>query len=123
MATTGGRPNRVPLNKKYPGFPYVKITDETPAIDGKLIMFARNLADTLEEFTRKGWVSSQRDFAEKTGITISMLSNILSGRSTPNAETIAKLETKLHRPLWDYQLKSRSDKHPPFFPVNSDGHE
>ena len=73
------------------GWPDVKIAGDTSREAARL--FARALRDATN-----GWTVRQIENA--TGVDDSVISRILSGKSWPDARTIARLENGLDRDLW-----------------------
>lgn len=111
-----GRRSRQGLRERYPDFPYTDLSSaDMDEVDAKVIAFARNVQDALDEFQANGWATSLRDFARKVGLNHATLIGILQGRTYPDAETIALLEVGTQRPLWERTAKLRSDRRPHAF--------
>lgn len=108
-----GRRKRTPLKELYPGFPYVD-EDHMTSEDVKARRFALNLREAIESFIDHGHCSSLRDFSRKVGVAHNMLIGYMDGSSWIDGKTLARLETRTGRPLWDSQPKIRFDKRTPF---------
>lgn len=107
-----GRTKRIPLVQRYPRFPYEPEENMHP-IDIKAQRFALNLRDTIEQFIKRGYCTSIRDFARQAGIPHTVLLSYMSGKTWIDGYSLARLETLTGRALWEPQVKSRIDRKPP----------
>lgn len=82
--------------------------------DIKARRFAMNLREVIELFIDNGHCKSLRDFSRKVDVAHNMLIGYMDGSSWIDGKTLARLETKTGRPLWDAQPKLRFNRKHPF---------
>lgn len=87
------RPSRNPPRELYPGWPDIPIRGEPVHEKMRRVAFA--VQQAVDEDG-----GSVRRLAVRVGMTHTVINSLVAGTSWPNAESIAKLEVALDRPLW-----------------------
>lgn len=88
------RPSRKQPRELYPNWPDGEIADDLAHEKlRKVAHLVRHIADTEDG-------GSIRALATRIGMTHTVLHALVAGTSWPNAESIARLELALNRPIW-----------------------
>lgn len=109
QVTGSGRRKRTPLVEKYPGWPDLSPESVDP-VARKCLLFVLNLKDAVDDLSEAGHTQSLRDFARQAGINHATLIAITAGRTWPDGETIAKLESMTGRSLWPSHEDENGDR-------------